>query len=131
MIDYSKWSRYRVKDKARLLFVEHDYSIKELENKFNRKMSVYYIPQWMRDKKEAHQIAKQQREAKALALSQKIRRQREKALRLEEKERRYRLRKNEVKKVKAISKKIREFDLVSVAKNIKRCPANQFNMRSL
>lgn len=131
MIDYSKWTRYRVKDKARLLFVEHDYSIKELENKFNRKMSVYYIPQWMRDKKEAHQIAKQQREAKALALSQKIRRQREEALKLEEKERRYRLRKNEVKKVKAISKKIREFDLVSVTKNIKRCPVNHFNMRSL
>ena len=94
-------------------------------------MSVYYIPQWMRDKKEAHQIAKQQREAKALALSQKIRRQREEALKLEEKERRYRLRKNEVKKVKAISKKIREFDLVSVTKNIKRCPVNHFNMRSL
>jgi len=132
---------YKQRDQARALYTDNDYSINELEIKFNQKMSDFVIQPWrkMSDfviqpwrirQKEAHQIAKQQREAKALALSQKIRRQREKALKLEEKERRYKLRKNEVKKVKAISKKIRQFDLKSVVINIKQCPVNRYLMRS-
>jgi len=113
---------YKQRDQARALYTDNDYSINELEIKFNQKMSDFVIQPWRIRQKEAHQIAKQQREAKALALSQ--------ALKLEEKERRYKLRKNEVKKVKAISKKIRQFDLKSVVINIKQCPVNRYLMRS-
>lgn len=117
---------YKERDLARELYIKHDWSKLELERRFRRRMTDAWIPRWLVDQKEGYQLAKQKREAAALKASHKARLYYERMLSLEEKNRRMRLRRSDAKKVRAIAKKVSEFDLVSVVKNIKRCPANRF-----
>jgi len=106
MIDYQQ------RDQARDLYTDHDYSLKELEIKFNCKISDYIIQPWRREAKaESKRLmaieAKDKKKAEALRLS-----------------------KAEIVKFKAMSHKTRQFDLKSVVINIKQCPINAYLMRS-
>jgi len=118
--DYSEWPRFRVKDLAQILYTEHDYGIKELETEFERTMTTYYLPEWIKtDRAELIRARKQRVIKNRRALARKA------------KKKPVKLNKAEKVKVKAMSNKIRKFDIKSVKINIKQCPVNLWLMGGL
>ena len=108
---------YKLNDEARDLYVNHNWSIKELENKYNQRMTDFVIPQSLRLDRTERLRARKQREIKN-----------RRALARKAKKKPVKLNKAEKVKVKAMSNKIRAFDIKSMKINIKQCPVNLWLM---
>jgi len=105
---------YQQRDQARDLYTNHDWSLNELKVKYGCNISERIIPMWM-------QRARADRLRKTSIEKAKAKKKADKLVRLNRKE---------AKQVKAISNKIRKFDLKSVTINIKQCPINRYLMRA-
>lgn len=119
---------YKKRDEARELY-DQGLNIKQVEKIVGIKCTYYIIPKWKRDLRQAKEIAQKKREAKNLKIAEAHRRRYEKRVALEVRERSRKLRKSEIKRIKAISKQIQTENVVKRAKTINQCPVNDFLLR--
>ena len=94
---------WRERDEARKLYVEQDWSIRELENKYNRTMTDVWIPQWMREDRVEKERARKQRITNTKRKLAAEKRKRERAKKIKERSRI--LPKREGEKILAIADK--------------------------
>jgi len=125
------WPLWKKRAEARRLYEDEDWSIAELENIFGCTMTDFWIFPWMIRKRNAYELAKQQREAKNRKLAEAYRIKHERRLALEVKERSRKLRKREAKQVRAMANAISMDNAFARGNNLKQCPINNFNTRSL
>lgn len=120
--------RYKFRDLSRDLYLNHDWSIAEIENKYQRKVTAYDIPQWMRDKKNEVELLRSKREEKNKRLSEAYYRRYNADKSLRERERARKLSKAEARKVRSIAHKIQMDNVKQKVEVIKQCPANSWLM---
>jgi len=117
------------------LYLSEEYSLKELEIKFNKRMTYYDIPRTVREERaekvyalERHQREQEIKREKKKEYNRRYQAKRKK--RIDKQVQKEAKQKKHKTKVKAMSNKLRQFSIESVKINIKQCPVNNWLMRS-
>ena len=117
------------------MYLSEEYSLKELEIKFNKRMTYYDIPRTVREERaekvyalERHQREQEIKREKKKEYNRRYQAKRKK--RIDKQVQKEAKQKKHKTKVKAMSNKLRQFSIESVKINIKQCPVNNWLMRS-